>query len=84
MCYEENVVNITNVYLGFSYYCLGYFVFDVGLVEIVGLRGDPIEIPSVCVCVYIYIFIYIAGGIIEWDFCGTGKEEFFDDFWLYR
>ena len=29
------------------------------------------------------LYIYVAGGIIEWDFCGTDKEEIFDEFWLY-
>ena len=29
------------------------------------------------------LYIYVARGIIEWDFCGTGKEEFFENFWLY-
>ena len=29
------------------------------------------------------LYIYVAGMIIEWDFCDTGKEEIFENFWLY-
>ena len=34
VCCAENVVNIADVYLGFSYYSFKYSVFAVGHVEI--------------------------------------------------
>ena len=34
MCRNENVVYIADIYVGFSYYCSKYFVFDERHVEI--------------------------------------------------
>ena len=77
-CFDENIVDIADVYLEFSFYCIKYFVFDVGHVEFRYIRTKrwPHRNP-------VNLYIYVAGGIIEWDFCGTGKEKFFEDFWLY-
>ena len=41
---------------------------DMYNLERAGPKSNPIN-----------LIIYVAGGIIEWDFCGTGKE-FFEDF----
>ena len=27
--------------------------------------------------------VYVAWGFTEWDICGTGKDEVFENFWLY-
>ena len=66
MSCDENVVCIADVYLGFSYYCFKYFVFDVGHEEFRDGRTKRRPHRNT-----VNLYIYVAGGIIEWDFCGT-------------
>ena len=77
MCCDENIIYIADIYLGFSY-CFKNFVFIVGHVEFRDDRtkGRPHRRNF-------NLYIYVAEGIIVWDFSGTDKEEFFDNFWLY-
>ena len=77
VCCNENVY-IVDVYLGFSYYCFKYFVFDVGHAEFGDGRTKRRPHQNA-----VNLYICVAGGIIEWDFYGTGKKEFYEDFWLY-
>ena len=65
MCCDEDVVNIADIYFGFSYY--------VGHVEF--RNGRTKGVTPQFVYIYIYIYIYVAGEIIEWSFYGSGKEE---------
>ena len=75
----KNVIYVADVYLGFNHYCFKYFVFDVGHVEFGDGRTKGRPHGNT-----VNFYIDVAGRIIEWDFCGTSKEEFFENFWLYR